>query len=159
MGRTPEIRGSATRPHSALRESGERSILKLVRNLINDEEDNPMIDISAAAVGKIKEMLEGEGNPKLFLRLGVNEGGCSGFTYQMGLDDERSEGDREMDFDGLPVVVAEADMKYLNGLKVDYQDSGMTGGFTIDNPNAVATCGCGSSFRTREEAGKAEVCE
>jgi len=118
-----------------------------------------MIDISAAAVGKIKEMLEGEGNPKLFLRLGVNEGGCSGFTYQMGLDDERDEGDRAMDFDGLPVVVAEVDMKYLNGLKVDYQDSGMTGGFTIDNPNAVATCGCGSSFRTREDAGHAEKCD
>ncbi|MEO3946866.1 iron-sulfur cluster assembly accessory protein [Gorillibacterium sp. CAU 1737] len=118
-----------------------------------------MIDISATAIEKVKEMLEEQGNPKLFLRLGVQEGGCSGFTYQMGLDDERGEGDHELSYDGLPVIVAEADLRILDGLQVDYQDSGMSGGFTIDNPNAVATCGCGSSFRTRSDAGKAEKCD
>lgn len=118
-----------------------------------------MIQVSEPAVARIKEMVEGENNPRLFLRIGINEGGCSGFSYNMGLDDERQEGDNELDFSGLKVVVSESDLKYLNGLQIDYKDSGMGGGFTIDNPNASATCGCGSSFRTREDAGKAEVCE
>lgn len=118
-----------------------------------------MIQLSESAIVKIKEMVEGENNPNLFLRIGVSEGGCSGFSYAMGLDDEKLEGDKDLEFSGLKVVVSEADQKYLDGLQVDYKESGMSGGFTIDNPNAVATCGCGSSFRTRDEEGKAEVCE
>jgi iron-sulfur cluster assembly protein len=118
-----------------------------------------MIQISDSAVAKIKELLAGEENPDLFLRVGVREGGCSGFSYAMGLDDERKESDEILDFAGLSVAVDKADAKYLNGLLIDYKESGMGGGFTMDNPNAIATCGCGSSFRTKDEAGKAEVCE
>ncbi|MFF2091829.1 iron-sulfur cluster insertion protein ErpA [Paenibacillus sp. NPDC058174] len=112
-----------------------------------------MITISDSATDKIKEMLEEEGTPGLFLRIGVKEGGCSGFSYGMGFDDEQNDSDKSLELSGLKVVVDEESMKYLNGLLIDWKDSAMGGGFTIDNPNATATCGCGSSFRTATAAG------
>ncbi|WP_336604319.1 iron-sulfur cluster insertion protein ErpA [Paenibacillus sp. MMS18-CY102] len=119
-----------------------------------------MIKVSDTAVDKIKEMLEAEETPNMFLRVGVKEGGCSGFSYGMGFDDERHEGDQELDANGLKVVVDGDSVKYLNGLEIDWKDAAMGGGFTINNPNATATCGCGSSFRTATEAGNpaAEPC-
>ncbi|GGF96863.1 iron-sulfur cluster insertion protein ErpA [Paenibacillus abyssi] len=113
-----------------------------------------MIVISESATTKIKEMLAQEETPDLFLRIGVKEGGCSGFSYGMGFDDEQHNGDKEMEFQGLKVVVDEDSLKYLNGLEIDFKESAMGGGFTIENPNATATCGCGSSFRTATAAGK-----
>ncbi|WP_219835906.1 iron-sulfur cluster assembly accessory protein [Paenibacillus sp. R14(2021)] len=119
-----------------------------------------MITISELANEKIKEMLEAEAAPELFLRVGVKEGGCSGFSYNMGFDDAVASTDQEMEFNGLKVVVDGDSMKYLNGLEIDWKEAGMGGGFTITNPNATATCGCGSSFRTATEAGNpaAEPC-
>ncbi|MBO7745197.1 iron-sulfur cluster assembly accessory protein [Paenibacillus sp. MWE-103] len=119
-----------------------------------------MIHISETANGKIKEMLEAEASPELFLRVGVKEGGCSGFSYSMGFDDEQADTDKAMELNGLKVVVDEGSVKYLNGLEIDFKESAMGGGFTITNPNATATCGCGSSFRTATEAGNpsAEPC-
>ncbi|MWC29555.1 iron-sulfur cluster insertion protein ErpA [Paenibacillus sp. MMS18-CY102] len=119
-----------------------------------------VIKVSDTAVDKIKEMLEAEETPNMFLRVGVKEGGCSGFSYGMGFDDERHEGDQELDANGLKVVVDGDSVKYLNGLEIDWKDAAMGGGFTINNPNATATCGCGSSFRTATEAGNpaAEPC-
>lgn len=113
-----------------------------------------MINISESANEKIKEMLEQEETPNLFLRVGVKEGGCSGFSYGMGFDDEENEGDKAFDMSGLKVVVDNESLKYLNGLEIDFKESAMGGGFTIENPNASATCGCGSSFRTATDAGK-----
>ncbi|WP_308638547.1 iron-sulfur cluster insertion protein ErpA [Paenibacillus silvisoli] len=113
-----------------------------------------MINISDTANEKIKEMLAAEASPELFLRIGVKEGGCSGFSYGMGFDDELNDTDKTMEFDGLKVVVDNDSIKYLNGLQIDFKESAMGGGFTINNPNASATCGCGSSFRTATEAGK-----
>ncbi|WP_141500134.1 HesB/IscA family protein [Paenibacillus luteus] len=113
-----------------------------------------MITISDTASDKIKEMLAEEGGPELFLRIGVKEGGCSGFSYGMGFDDEQQVGDKALDMEGLKVVVDEDSIKYLNGLVIDFKESAMGGGFTIENPNASATCGCGSSFRTASDAGK-----
>jgi iron-sulfur cluster assembly protein len=113
-----------------------------------------MITISELASDKIKEMLEQEGTPDMFLRVGVKEGGCSGFSYGMGFDDEQKDGDRALEMEGLKVVVDEDSVKYLNGLVIDFKESAMGGGFTIENPNASATCGCGSSFRTATDAGK-----
>ncbi|MDQ8733197.1 iron-sulfur cluster insertion protein ErpA [Paenibacillus sp. LHD-38] len=113
-----------------------------------------MITISDTASDKIKKMLAEEGGPELFLRIGVKEGGCSGFSYGMGFDDEQHDGDKELDMEGLRVVVDADSIKYLNGLVIDFKESAMGGGFTIENPNASATCGCGSSFRTASDAGK-----
>jgi iron-sulfur cluster assembly protein len=119
-----------------------------------------MVNISDLAGDKILEMLAAEEIPNLFLRIGVQEGGCSGFSYGMGFDDEKHDGDKEMDIRGVKVVVDGDSMKYLNGLEIDWKESAMGGGFTINNPNATATCGCGSSFRTAKEAGNpaAEPC-
>ena len=113
-----------------------------------------MITITEQASDKIKEMLAAEETPNLFLRVGVKEGGCSGFSYGMGFDDEQQEGDQVLDIHGLKVVVDSASTKYLRGLEIDFKDAAMGGGFTIFNPNAIATCGCGSSFRTKDEEGK-----
>ncbi|MBB6730756.1 iron-sulfur cluster insertion protein ErpA [Cohnella zeiphila] len=113
-----------------------------------------MIAISETAGSKIQEMLAAEETPNLFLRIGVQEGGCSGFSYGMGFDDEQHEDDQVLDVQGLKVVVDSESVKYLRGLEIDFKESAMGGGFTIHNPNAIATCGCGSSFRTATDAGK-----
>ncbi|ANY74463.1 MULTISPECIES: HesB/IscA family protein [Paenibacillus] len=119
-----------------------------------------MITISDTAAERLKEMLAEQETPNMFLRLGVTAGGCSGFSYAMGFDDQETEDDVYMNVQDMKVVVEKDSMKYLNGLEIDFEESGMTGGFTIHNPNATVTCGCGSSFRTREDAGKpsAEPC-
>jgi iron-sulfur cluster assembly protein len=113
-----------------------------------------MINISDPAADKIREMLAAEEAPNMFLRLGVKSGGCSGFSYGMGFDDEINEGDESLEVNGLKVVVEGESVKYLNGVEIDFKESAMGGGFTINNPNATATCGCGSSFRTATDAGK-----
>jgi iron-sulfur cluster assembly protein len=117
-----------------------------------------MIQISETATGKIKEMLAAEETPNLFLRVGVKAGGCSGFSYGMGFDDDQQTEDQVIDIHGLKVVVDSESARYLQGVEIDYKESAMGGGFTIENPNAIATCGCGSSFRTATEAGKPEEC-
>ena len=113
-----------------------------------------MVNISETASDRIQEMLAAEESEGLFLRIGVKEGGCSGFSYGMGFDDERHDDDKVLDIRGLTVVVDGESAKYLYGVEIDWKDSAMGGGFTIHNPNAVATCGCGSSFRTATDAGK-----
>ncbi|SMG56857.1 HesB/IscA family protein [Paenibacillus aquistagni] len=118
-----------------------------------------MITISDLAAQKIKEMLEQEENQNMFLRLGVRPGGCSGYSYGMGFDDEETSEDVHLESHGMKVVVDKESIPHLAGLEIDYKESGMSGGFTIENPNAIATCGCGSSFRTATAAGKAEKCD
>jgi iron-sulfur cluster assembly protein len=119
-----------------------------------------MIKISETASDKIKEMLQAEEAANLFLRIGVKSGGCSGFSYGMGFDDKEQDGDTTMEIHGLKVVVDGDSAKYLYGVEIDFEDTGIGGGFTINNPNAVASCGCGQSFRTKEEdAVLAQPCE
>ena len=113
-----------------------------------------MINISETATEQLKTMLAGQETPNMFLRLGVAPGGCSGFSYAMGFDDQEGEEDIYMEVNGMKVVVEKENLRYLDGLEIDFEESGMTGGFTINNPNATATCGCGSSFRTALDAGK-----
>jgi iron-sulfur cluster assembly protein len=118
-----------------------------------------MITISESATDQIKTMLSAEEIPNMFLRLSVKAGGCSGFSYGMGFDDNQSAEDKVMDFHGLKVVVDSDSNKYLDGVQIDFKDSGMGGGFTIENPNAVASCGCGQSFKARDEEGLVEKCD
>lgn len=117
-----------------------------------------MIEISELATEKIKELMAADGMSGAYLRLGVKTGGCSGFTYGMGIDEEVTDQDDTFETQGLKVVMEKDSVKYLRGLQIDYKESGMGGGFTIHNPNAIATCGCGSSFRTKEEAGVPGEC-
>ncbi|QGQ94965.1 iron-sulfur cluster assembly accessory protein [Paenibacillus psychroresistens] len=118
-----------------------------------------MITISESATDQIRTMLAAEEIPNMFLRLSVKAGGCSGFSYGMGFDDNQSAEDKVMDFHGLKVVVDSDSNKYLDGVQIDFKDSGMGGGFTIENPNAVASCGCGQSFKARDEEGLVEKCD
>lgn len=118
-----------------------------------------MITVTETAIEKIKELLATEGSPSMFLRVGVKAGGCSGFSYGMGFDEEQHETDQEFDFQGLKVRVDSESVKYLYGVRIDYKESGMGGGFTIDNPNAIASCGCGSSFKMKDEEGLVEKCD
>jgi iron-sulfur cluster assembly protein len=119
-----------------------------------------MVTISESAADKIKELLAAEETPNLFLRLGVRPGGCSGFSYGMGFDDDQKDDDKVMEIHGLKVVVDSDSYKYLYGVEIDYKEQGMGGGFTIHNPNAIATCGCGSSFRMKpEDEALAEKCD
>ena len=80
------------------------------------------------------------------LRLMVVGGGCSGFTYKMGFDENITENDKVLDLDGVKVVVDEKSNLYLDGVEIDYHDGLMGKGFVFNNPNASGTCGCGSSF-------------
>ncbi len=118
-----------------------------------------MVDITESAGSKIKELLADQANPQLFLRVGVQGGGCSGFTYGMGFDEDLKENDEQFDLEGIKVVIDEDSLKLIKGTRIDYQETMMGGGFTIDNPNAIATCGCGSSFRTAKDEGNPEKCE
>jgi iron-sulfur cluster assembly protein len=87
------------------------------------------------------------------LRVFVQGGGCSGFQYGMALDNRVLENDLVSEFFGVKVLVDEMSLNYLKGATVDYVDEIMGSGFKIENPNAVSSCGCGSSFRTSEGAG------
>lgn len=84
------------------------------------------------------------------LRLFISGGGCSGFQYGMALEGESRETDFVFKKHGISVVVDEVSMDYLRGSRIDYVEDVMGSGFKIDNPNAVAACGCGSSFRTKD---------
>ncbi|HEV2235643.1 MAG TPA: iron-sulfur cluster assembly accessory protein, partial [Ktedonobacterales bacterium] len=91
------------------------------------------------------------------LRVFVAGGGCSGLQYGMTLD-ERQEGDTVVELGGVRVVVDEMSAQYLAGSEIDYVDSLMGAGFTVNNPNAVSTCGCGHSFKTAGDTGEARAC-
>ena len=105
-----------------------------------------MITISPSAQEKIKDILAEENNPSIRLRVFVQGGGCSGFSYGFTLDEEVAEDDFTLDDNGVSVLVDPMSMQYLQGAEIDYKDELMGASFTIKNPNATTTCGCGSSF-------------
>ncbi len=93
-----------------------------------------------------KEIAEKRLTPQAGLRLMVQGGGCSGFTYRMGFDDSQKPDDKVIEIEGVKVLVDQKSYLYLNGTEIDFQD-GLSGrGFVFHNPNATGTCGCGSSF-------------
>ncbi len=105
-----------------------------------------MITISESAKTKIKDLLYEEANPKLALRTFVQGGGCSGFSYGFTFDEEINEDDFEIPLDEFKVLVDAMSMQYLTGAEIDYKEELMGSSFSIKNPNAQSTCGCGSSF-------------
>jgi len=110
-----------------------------------------MITISDSARAKIKDLLSEEGNPKLALRTFVQGGGCSGFSYGFTFDEEVNEDDFEVPLGDFKVLVDAMSMQYLQGAEIDYKDELMGSSFTITNPNATTTCGCGSSFSVADD--------
>ncbi len=118
-----------------------------------------MISLTNEAASQLKKILaEEENDPNLGLRVFVAGGGCSGFQYQMVLENETRDGDMIADQEGLKVYVDQFSVQYLKGAEIDFVNSLMGGGFTVHNPNAVSTCSCGTSFDTGEGASTARAC-
>lgn len=102
--------------------------------------------ITDKAVNKVQEMALQQGLEGYGLRLMVVGGGCSGFTYDMDLENQENAGDSVIERDGLKVYVDPMSYQYLDGTTIDYIESFKFSGFHFENPNATRTCGCGSSF-------------
>jgi len=105
-----------------------------------------MITITDSAIYKIQDILAEENNPKLKLRMFVHGGGCAGFNYGFTLDEEQNDDDWEVPAGSSSVLVDSMSMMYVDGATVDYEETLMGSQFKIQNPQAVSTCGCGSSF-------------
>jgi iron-sulfur cluster insertion protein len=105
-----------------------------------------MITVTDPAVARIQDILAEENNPALKLRVFVQGGGCSGMQYGFTLDEEIGEDDWTLDISGVQILVDSMSGQYLQGAEVDFKDDVMGATFTIKNPNAATSCGCGSSF-------------
>jgi len=120
--------------------------------------ETSIINMTPTAADKVHELLAQENDTSLGLRIFVAGGGCSGLQYGMTLDEEQ-EGDTVISQSGFKVLVDEMSVGYILGSEVDYVDSLMGAGFTVNNPNAVSSCGCGHSFKTAGGgAGEARSC-
>ena len=111
------------------------------------------ITLTEAAATKVKEIIDqqvdGEkmNREKVYLRVGVRGGGCSGFQYGLDLiDEDVNDSYEQFDQHGVKLVIDPKSYLYLNGATIDYVETVMQSGFTFNNPNASSTCGCGSSF-------------
>lgn len=105
-----------------------------------------MIDLQESAIHKLKALIAEEGNPNLKLRIFVQGGGCSGFQYGFTFDEDQNEDDFDLEFDGVGLLVDSMSAQYLQGAKIKYVEDTMGSSFSIENPQAQTTCGCGSSF-------------
>ena len=105
-----------------------------------------MITLTDTAASKVAELIEAEGEEGLALRVAVRPGGCSGFSYEMFFDTDVAADDVTVDYSGVRVVVDPSSAQLLTGATLDYKDGLQQAGFSIDNPNAQRTCGCGQSF-------------
>ena len=119
--------------------------------------ETDVISVTPVAAEKVRELITQENDPTLGLRIFVAGGGCSGLQYGMTLDEEQ-EGDTSISMGDFKIFIDEMSIQYISGSEVDYVDSLMGAGFTVNNPNAVSTCGCGHSFKTAEGEGEARSC-
>jgi iron-sulfur cluster assembly protein len=128
------------------------------QNVPVTETETPLVTLSDAAVSKLTELTKEESDPNVGLRVYVYSGGCSGYRYGMMLEDQPAEEDIRVESNGINVYVDPQSTQLLQGSEIDYVDTLMGAGFTVNNPNAVSGCGCGSSFRTEESAGAPGAC-
>jgi iron-sulfur cluster insertion protein len=105
-----------------------------------------LIHVTEAAASKIKDLLVEENKAESGLRVFVQGGGCSGFQYGLMIEESGGVGDQTFESNGIKLYVDPVSLSYLKGAEVDFVDTITGGGFTIKNPNATSTCGCGSSF-------------
>ena len=105
-----------------------------------------MITITDVAANKVSELIKQEGDEDLALRVAVRPGGCSGFSYEMFFDTEIAADDITANYGDVKVVVDPSSAQLLSGATLDYKDGLQGAGFSINNPNAQRTCGCGQSF-------------
>lgn len=119
---------------------------------VNVTEQTEEIQLTETAASMIQNLLVQKNVPDHGLRVFVSGGGCSGMQYGMALEAEARPYDHVIERDGVKMFIDPTSMMYLGGSVVDYEDNLMGGGFRIDNPNAVSTCGCGHSFKTGAQA-------
>jgi iron-sulfur cluster assembly accessory protein len=123
-------------------------------DLIQIQVEAPTLTVTPAAVGIIRNLLEQRSIPNHVLRVFVSGGGCSGMQYGMAFEESPRDFDKTVEVDGVRLVIDPTSLMYLQGATIDFVDSLMGGGFRIDNPNAVSSCGCGHSFRTASDSGE-----
>jgi len=111
-------------------------------------EKTEAITLTSTAAGKLRELLQARQMEAYGLRVFVAGGGCSGMQYGMVFENQPRETDHVIESDGVRLYVDPMSLMYIEGSQIDYVDSLMGGGFRIENPNAISTCGCGHSFRT-----------
>jgi iron-sulfur cluster assembly accessory protein len=119
--------------------------------------ETDVISVTPVAAEKVRELITQENDSTLGLRIFVAGGGCSGLQYGMTLDEEQ-EGDTSIAMGDFKIFIDEMSIQYISGSEVDYVDSLMGAGFTVNNPNAVSTCGCGHSFKTADDGGESRSC-
>lgn len=118
-----------------------------------------VLNITDNARLQIEEMLKEEDQETVRLRFGVKGGGCSGLSYSLGFDyDINKDLDTTEEVNGIPLTIFRQDIPVIEGTTIDFKQNMMGGGFTIDNPNAMVSCGCGSSFKAKEREGTPESC-
>lgn len=105
--------------------------------------------LEPSAIEKLRDLFAEENNPSLKLRIFVQGGGCSGMQYGFTWDEQKNEDDFDLEFEGVGVLVDSMSWQYLTDAKIHYKEEIMGSSFTIENPNAATTCGCGSSFSPR----------
>lgn len=115
---------------------------------VMEKKGTDTIRLTEAAVSMVQTLLDQKEVPNHGLRVFVSGGGCSGMQYGMALEAEPGPYDNVVEQGGIKLFIDPTSMMYLSGATVDYADNLMGGGFSIDNPNAVSTCGCGHSFKT-----------
>jgi iron-sulfur cluster insertion protein len=104
------------------------------------------IGLSASAARRVAQLIAQEGRPDLKFRLAVSGGGCSGFQYAFEFDDKVNADDLVVERDGVQLLIDETSRQFLGGAEVDYVENLLGSSFQVKNPNATASCGCGTSF-------------
>jgi len=105
-----------------------------------------MITLTESAASEVRRLMAETGQTAGVLRVGIKSGGCSGFSYELGIDDNADDGDQRFESQGVPVVVDLKSYFYVKGLVIDFEQKLLGGGFRFQNPNATGGCGCGTSF-------------
>lgn len=119
--------------------------------------DEQVLTVTPAALTVIQGLLQQRNIPNHALRVFVSGGGCSGLQYGMSFEPTPQEYDQVVQFDGVRIVIDPTSLIYLQGAVIDFVDSLIGGGFRIENPNAVSSCGCGTSFKAKDGAGTASA--
>ena len=118
----------------------------------NTQTQDTFLTVTPSAVNVISNLLEERNIPNHALRVFVTGGGCSGMQYGMSFEEEASDHDKVVEASGVRLLIDPTSMVYLQGATIDFVDSLIGGGFRIDNPNAVSSCGCGHSFKAEDGA-------
>jgi iron-sulfur cluster assembly protein len=125
--------------------------------MFNEQIQSDQVTLTPSAAQAVRDLLDKRSLSGYALRVFIQGGGCSGFQYGMALEGNIREQDLSWDYDGVKLVVDEISINYLRGATIDYVEDIMGSGFKIENPNAVSSCGCGSSFRTKDSASASDA--